>query len=963
MRKLSISAVPLLVVVGSTFSGCQDQTTTVPLRSLSRSGDVSYICREGGRGVPLDQCHRRSILRGERDLIALVTQTSTGEVALVNVPVNPNDPARDEGVIDVDPSLPGYNFLRVGGRPGDILSTPDGQASFVTATDVQKPGIFGLPTSCLGPPTERQTIRDVTTWPACSLPSAPGQMELVLDAGNTCGSAPIETDLEAECPVTLTEPGGGRWKLLVSLPASGSVAVIDALWLLSQGPGTYPACQLEAEYPLAVNLPSTPPVQELPEDLVGCTPAPLPTREAPPALTARPAALAGADGVLYAADESSPVIHRLDVTRPCAAAEMPPLLPRSFENPDRTVTAASVAVSPLTPSGKRFVYAVDQTDLPLSSVMVFDVSPGSNNRTPLLRPGSTYIPSETPDRLRFAGAVQDITFVYRDTPLLDEDTGTAVLGERCSPLPDPENALSGTKYQPDEDFLSGARASELRGVFAVALLSTGEISVVDVEDLDAACRRPASINRSSTMDFRGCVNDAPADPALESYVDGDGPTVTDEVSCRMVQPHRPRSAYVGVTNDDVGTRAPALRGFPVLDVPSTALGRSREQLPKLLAVDIPGVSGSPEPAQVYVGTSLYRRNTGTTPSVFDLEIDPASAERHSLVLPFVEPRAYLSEAKALVYEGVVAGSSSGAIALREDGTAVLSDGSNYCDRGVHDVEVMRELGAERFGLSGQELERFASAHADKVVIVADFPEADDAYWAGGRACSRAECEQVFGEADADLRLPTRDFSIVDADQRSLLLSGEELPRAACCFPAGFEYTVRASQQWVLTGEQSLVQHDITAVRAEDGSFECVRDCNPRKRWNVSRVFEVSCDGPSCGFGAATPADPDSCVVPGALPEGLPLDQPAARCIHDTPTARFAVYRGLQPSERDMTFLWDVAGAFRPLSLDLSGISQAVLPQSAVALRDLDWLTIVDGASLGLVVVDLNQLQIETPTIN
>ena len=63
----------------------------------------------------------------------------------------------------------------------------------------------------------------------------------------------------------------------------------------------------------------------------------------------------------------------------------------------------------------------------------------------------------------------------------------------------------------------------------------------------------------------------------------------------------------------------------------------------------------------------------------------------------------------------------------------------------------------------------------------------------------------------------------------------------CCFPAGSRYTIRAAEQWVLDGSVSGVRHDVVAREQPDGRFRCERDCDPRKKFYESRVFELSRD--------------------------------------------------------------------------------------------------------------------------
>lgn len=989
-----------IALLGALLVGCQEEDLIVQLKSLANSGDVSYVCRTypEGVGVPLSECHPASISGGGRELFGLVTQESTGEVAVINVPLDPREPNVREGVVDLDPSAPGSGFLRVGARPGDIVSSPGGQASFVAVAEPGKPGLFALPTSCLEAPGVGETLRDLTSWPACALPRAPGNLEMVVDPAGADGTVFESCDRSLgsqvtepasaqrrECAANLTAEGGapGRRKLLVALPDAGSIAVIDAQWLLDREPGTFEPCRIEAEVPLRVELPSTPIEQQVPEDLrpaPGCSPSVAPSVPAELVFAARPSAFSLADGVLYIADDGAPVIHRLDVRSPCTARETPPLLPRSFSKPARVVTTSEIAVSPLTPGGRRFVYAVDFDDQPLSSLMVFDVSPDSTDRTPLVRPGASYLPSETPDRLRFPGAIQDVTFVQRERPVLNQETGSAIRGTSCNP--NPIDGALGTEYQQQlAQYSVGGLAEDLRGVFALVLLSNGGIAFVDLEDFDAPCRRPSELNLLPELDFRGCAGDQPEIPGLSRYAfgqetpntDDDLPSVTDEVSCRMVQPHRHRSAFRGITSDQVGVHAPALRSFPQLDLPESAMGTQPLNLPKLLAVDFPAPGGGVAEAQVYVGTTLYRRASGNN-SESGLVIDPARASLHSLALPFVEPRAHVSQQVVLVYEGALTGRTSGFLMPGPDGLLTLTDPSvGFCDAGVHDLELMRERGERQFDLSGARLEQFAEGHADHVAVTSDFPDQEDSYWTQAQ-CGRAECATVFGEWDAEVLSEARKFQILDAEQGKLLLSarvdvGAELTK--CCFPAGSQYEIRPSKHWIVRGSETGVRHDVVAKWTEEAgesALECVRDCNPLKRWSDPRVFEITCPAGAEGCGAGGTEPGDACELlaeqgGGARPTGVLLDEPAARCIRDTPTERFAVYRGQLPTQPGTFFTWRVAGAFQALGIDLVGLSGAVLPKVAVQLPDFDWLTVIDASSLGLILIDLDDLSVLTPAIN
>lgn len=989
------------------LSGCAETPPKVTLRSLQGSGEATFVCRASDRtGRTLDSCpdFETEIVSERHHLFALVTQTNTGEVAVIDVSAGE--------VVDVAPSIPGYSFLRVGAQPGDIVTSPGGAASFVGAAEVGREGIYALPTTCLGPPTVRDGVlepeRDITTWPACALPAAPGDMAVLIDPPNADGSIDLACDgtevqpaeppiaaMRSECPADLTTEGGppGRRKLAVALPDLGEIAIIDAQALLDRPPGSFAPCDIERRVPLAVDLPVTEIAQPVPADLQapGCTPESQRFPPRPAVFTPRPGGFSLADGTLYVADLEAPVVHVLDVSDGCEPHERPPLLPVSFGAPDRVVTTSRVAVSPLTPSGNRFLYAIDRLDQPGASVMVFDVSPGSTNRTPLVRPGSVRLPFEAPDRIGFASSVRDVTFALRDLPVSDPVLGVAPVGTLCDP--EPSSTGLGVAFRPNSDYTAGARPAVLRGVFGFALLTSGQIAVIDAEDFDAPCRRPISANPGPEEDFRGCANDpVGGESRIENYFTLDGEpntrTVTNEVSCRVVEPHRTRAAGLAITDPAVGVRAPALRGLPLLNVPQSVGSRPAEERPRILAVDFPGVGGE---AFVNIGSTLYRRATPEAPSpenplnVDPNNPDPALLTQNSLTLPPAEPRSYPpSDSYTLTFEGRFAGPRpAGFLRFNEAGApnTLRDDTVSFCALGVYDVEQMRAYGRDELLVSeGPGLDQFAVDHADYVQITGDFPDEDDSYWASA-SCSRLSCENTFGPFDADDLLPTRELRIREAFADRLVVEprsgGQELIDALeCCFPGGTEYVLRVSRQWaLLSGGGTVFLHDIVAgQRLEaDGTISrpCVRDCDPRKRLFKSRVFEISsstdCEDEDdvCRVGLAQPGEV-ACVY-DQLNERVGPDGAIPQCIFENLTSRFALYRGrcsepdCSPSVRGMRFDWQTTGGFATLFMSLLTESTAVSPLSITFVPGFDWLAVIDGSSQGLALFSLDTLRLVEPS--
>ena len=961
-------------------SACTETPVSLPLRSLERSGEVSFACvSTDGEGAHINVCPD---FDGERRMLALVTQTLRGEVAVVDLSAG--------SVVDYDPSTPGFNFIPVGENPGDIVTTPGGVASFVGIGGAGRAGIIALPSSCL-----RRPAQDLTAWPACSLPKAPGQMRVLIDSADDQGRIRASCDVTPTtdaatpgnaiaasrevCPADLAleivEPG--RRKLLVEIPDLGGMAVIDAQELLDRAPGSFDPCSVERFLPLEVQLPPGDTLQPIPDDLQapGCV-APE-VNYGPPAngFLPRPAGFELADHKLYVADLAAPVVHVIDAKDPCALTEQPPLLPVSFESQNRLVTSRKVAVSPPTRSGQRFLYSIDDFE---GSVMVFDVTPGSVNRTPIVRPGSPLLPFEPADRIAFSSPARDISFALRDAPITDPVTGVGTVGTLCDPDPDLDLNAPGAKYRTSLDYTRGARPRQLRGVFGFVALASGQVAVVDVEDWDAACRRPVQANSDPAEDFRGCAADpsTPSNYSIGPVEDGKR-TVSGEASCRIVQQHRARSGSIVDSNNAVGTRAPAIRSFPRLRAPAgsnMAPGLTPESRPnpKLLAVDFAAPGGGSEPAEIFISTNLYQR--GSSNAANDLVLEPAEAERLSLTLMRRQPRAFAEEDVLVEYEGVLSAERpAGFLQIGAPGAdSVLRDvDGGFCNRGVEDEALATEVAAE-LGVAANKRAAYAARHADYVQITSELRGESDRYWTdgAGKGCRGTTtgkaayfgCRQAFGNAETPL--DRRDFRIVAAYQNELIVEPrgatssagrqEVLDDLACCFGgSALRYKLRAGHQWIVRGERSGFRHNVVA----DPDLRCIRDCNPRRSLLRSRILEVSnsaCTGSECGIGPSTKADV-ACVV--GSDSALSPGGAGAECIFENLLYRFAIYRGNQPSVRDMAFSYQLIGGFSPLVANLAAQTAAVSPQSMTFVPQLGQLAVVDGAAEGLVLVSLDTVGI------
>jgi hypothetical protein len=876
-------------------------------------------------------------------------------------------------------------------------------------------------------------LKDLTTWPACRLPTTPGEMAIVIDRPpdpehpelfrQKCGDPPSEATPQParHCPADLSTETNhpGRRKLVVSLPDREEIVVIDAQELLDRDPGKYEPCTFEQQIRLDKSqLPMDPVQQVRPPDLPVDEGSP-PGLEHPPLATdasPRPAGFAQIEDAttnehrLFVADSELPLIHELDTADACAIKEKPaPLLPVSFKDPSRIVTTTRIAASPLTvppPGGpptdvKRFLYAVDADDN--GSVMFFDIRPGATDRwcmasdprscrTPLLRPHGKLLPFEPPDRIAFDSPARDITFALRDHVEADPATGSQQIGQFCDPDPNLNPTDPGAQYRPAPDLTTGAAPSFLRGLFGFVALQSGHIAVIDVQDFDAPCRRPVTQNLGPDENFRGCANDKPLEGGFKTYETAVGPTVTDEVTCQVVQQNRARSTAPLRNNVTFGNHAPSLRSFPTLisdtgrTLPTT---RTTDGLfnPRMLGVDF----SATDKAEVWVGTTLFSAKNLDNPLI----IDPAAADQSSLVLSFREPRVFLPEENfSAVFEGVTVNpSASGVIDIDAKGVLSVSDGGqSFCRAGVQDVRVARLQGENDFGVPVDSLDAFAQSHADHIEILADLLPDTDTYWQRGlgASCGGADpgqpgasyqtCRNVYGLASArDAPLSrNREFRILHAIPNKVeieALDGSPGQKAKlaelleCCFPTAVSYDVRASLEWVVLSSAAHYRHNISAQPdPNDNTLQaCLPNPDPLQRRLKSRALEVSCagtdgvsdcakdDSGNATIGLATSADA-ACISSAAKPFVPQLDPDLDKtgCVFNGLWAGFVIYRGGRPTVRDYHFDWSVVGGFSPQLLNLSSTSDAnTSPTSMQFSPGIDGLVVSDGSSKGLVLVNLS----------
>lgn len=978
-------------------AGCNQNNASLATANLLAVDDVSLLCVESDssrlyieRGRPLSECAESGYT--DRHLIALATQRETGEVAVLDASpcgfpsANAQAPCTAT-LVDVERTQPGLNFLPVGAEPVGIVSTPGGTASFVAVAEPGKAGIFGLPSACIGvrkhgTGDEAQAVRDIRTWPACRLPVAPATIAMFRDSMRKdarCGStASSDAVLEGrECPADLgVEERNGRLKLAVTLPELGQLWTFDAQEILDRDPGSYAEClpesrvifetarPAELSQPLPADLSSEAKVYSLPQGSFVSTPTDIASD------------INASHGTMYVADRTAPIIHQLDTRDACNVTEAGALYPLSYTEPNAVVGTRKVALSPVIDSGKRYVYAVEESDRETSgSVMVFDVSPNAEQLTPLVLPQSPWVPDQAPDRVSVGSEVSDVEFLFRDSQVVDED-GVTSSGVRCEPSPE-EDDSAGALFRPSTS--GGAAPLELRGLFAVASLQNGQLAVIDVDDYDAACRRPSAIRRADDPTL-GCATDEQelAGLDVEELNDSSLTRVTDEQSCNVVQPHRIRTRSLYTR----GVGAPRLRAFPRLrskEGTSLLVDQSAKGLehPRMLAPFA-------QSGQLLVGTTLY---TSDGEDAAKLEVDPRSNETSNLLLPLEQPRSYSKHTGlgAITYEGILGSAGQARVNFvdsddydRKD-VAGLADSKVYgvldagpgallCSLGLEDQVVVAERaealqatsGAAGSALPADEYRsRFASYYGDYVEVLEPLLADTHDYWDGaGKACGekyrgdgvdgRRACELTFGllaEGQSE-----RDFRIVRAFDDELVVEprayGSDKERTAllelldCCFPDAAWFVPRASHHWVYR-EASTLSHRIEV--GESG--ECRRTQESHRDKLDFRAFELSCSGRECdGVGRTSETEVPVCVLDAVTDGSLAAAPPG--CVYDGLTAQFVVYRGGEPSSRDMEFSWVISGGFAPFLIPMTsfGNGKQTIPQRLRFVPQVGRLAVTDGGA-------------------
>ncbi len=238
--------------------------------------------------------------------------------------------------------------------------------------------------------------------------------------------------------------------------------------------------------------------------------------------------------VVYVADGAIPVIHVIDLSNPAQPREVSTLLATSQEQPARRVSVGGLALSPVTRDYRRYLYAIDSSD---GTLMVYDVTAPipAPFTPPLERPHAELNPFTPRDRISFGAPVAAVSFAYNEWPLppSGDAAAPAQTGLLCNPNPNARldggapgtGAAAGALYCADQAVVISPQGTlvqglptRLRGWFGFAVLTNGNVAVIDLDDWDAPCRRPdpmTASTRTGVLDLPEPASTGPTD--LDPY--------------------------------------------------------------------------------------------------------------------------------------------------------------------------------------------------------------------------------------------------------------------------------------------------------------------------------------------------------------------------------------------------------------------------------------------------------------
>jgi hypothetical protein len=655
------------------------------------------------------------------------------------------------------------------------------------------------------------------------------------------------------------------------------------------------------------------------------------------------------DQMLYVADEKVPLVHVLDMStlqKGVAPRELPPYLATSQTDPGRAIQLTQLAVSPPTRDYKRYLYAIDKIE---GSILVFDVTdPAKAQRSPLSRPHPELNPFQAPDRIAFSAPVVAVAFARHDLPLQQLNgvpTPSSASGVLCNPNHNLDsNPLADLGYfyranstDPGQDI--GPR--RLRGIFAFATLGNGQVLTIDVDDWDSPCRRPSDMSQK--------ISDiAPAEPTAAA---GDidpyhapnptppggvpDPVVTNEAFFPMASPHERRSEVLITNNTTTGNQLPRLQGTQTISSNGIIL------------------------SQVGMGSE----GTPLLDVAFATEV----------------PQVHVDQDWSVTWEGAIPGFDTipGTLSTDDNSSSLImsAPSARFCSKGVEDAAQGR-LRTESIALALSSRNVSLPARSDRLMtdyiqLTEDLLDPSDDYWNLNQECwdprlSTAQlrhdtCQNTYGFASD--QNTQRDFPILEAfddhvrlgrffvnnGQREVVYAdpsnAAQLKLMRCCFHNQVQFKVRTGQLWIAVAGAVGGGPGIGFMShmTPDDHGRCAPSCEPRESLLNGRVVTIPAElgGELRSFGNVN-ANRNS-----ALSMRNPMLD--IRILDGLP--------GTKPIARDTVYTFSTRGQFRTLTVNIAGASIAVNPQSMRYIEALGQMAVVDGASQGLVLIDLRAVTV------
>lgn len=487
---------------------------------------------------------------GRFHLHAVVTQVSRGELAVVDLGRYPNDQSDGLGLLKADPRTPGYNFLPLSEAPSGVVADPDGKAVFVASGHV--PRIDIVPAELLRGPIDSRWYDLAESgklpWPHIDFDpiteGKPGSMVIEREGGkndrlyvvlpDTGKIAVFDLSASALAPARVGT-------MQPTLPKAAPLPVAPRVCLGDDGAPRAPSTL--AWWQIAADATGG----SCADDKTSPTAEVI---ESKPTTTFHLSTATLAAGKLFVADDAAPWVHvfdvaagagteiaRLDLGSGTSKVAVSPVVPDevTWDNADAIEvceangwvgdgldhSAQALVAAKL--GGRcrahRYVYAIDRKNgvdgdgtIAVVDLPVVKRKDGGDDidfgGAALAQPFACDAPSFTAKRIPLAGfgvgnnlPVSHITFVQYDPP-----TSTGLTGVRCRPLSDGLKDKDGkaierpdvtdiADYRPRKlaaeewnGLLGNGNPRYLRGTFALAVLSSGAVFPIALDDRDSLCR-------------------------------------------------------------------------------------------------------------------------------------------------------------------------------------------------------------------------------------------------------------------------------------------------------------------------------------------------------------------------------------------------------------------------------------------------------------------------------------------